>query len=71
MEIQGILGVIILILDIYAILKIVQSSSEVLAKAIWIAVVVLLPVIGLIAWSIVLPVFGMWWFRRAEGTYGA
>jgi hypothetical protein len=50
MEIQGILGVIILILDIYAILKIVQSSSEVLTKAIWIAVVVLLPVIGLIAW---------------------
>ena len=50
MEVQGILGVIILILDIYAILKIVQSSSEVLTKAIWIAVVVLLPVIGLIAW---------------------
>lgn len=50
MEVQGLLGVVILVLDIYAIIKIVQSSSEVLTKAIWIAVVILLPVIGLIAW---------------------
>lgn len=55
MEVQGLLGVVILILDIYAILKIVQSSAEPLTKAIWIAVVVLLPVIGLIAWYLFGP----------------
>lgn len=55
MELQGLLGVVILILDIYAILKIAQSSAEVLSKAIWIAVVVLLPVLGLILWFLFGP----------------
>jgi len=55
MEVQGLLGVVILILDIYAILKIAQSSAEVLSKAIWIAVVVLLPVLGLILWFLFGP----------------
>lgn len=55
MEVQGILGVLILFLDIYAILKIVQSSKDVVIKAVWIAVVLLLPVIGLIAWYLFGP----------------
>lgn len=46
----GILGLIILVLDIYAIIKIVQSSAEPIWKAIWIVVVLALPVLGLILW---------------------
>lgn len=51
----GILGIIILILDIYAIIRIVQSGAEPLWKAIWIVVVLFLPVIGLILWFLFGP----------------
>ena len=51
----GILGIIILILDIYAIIRIVQSGAEPLWKAIWIVVVLFLPVLGLIPWFLLGP----------------
>jgi len=51
----GLLGLIILILDIYAIVKIFGSSASTLMKVVWIAVVLLLPVIGLIAWFLLGP----------------
>ena len=51
----GILGVIIRILDIYAIIRIVQSGAEPLWKAIWIVVVLFLPVLGLILWFLLGP----------------
>ncbi|MEQ8380133.1 PLD nuclease N-terminal domain-containing protein [Parvibaculum sp.] len=51
----GILGIIILILDIYAIIRIVQSGAEPLWKAIWIVVVLFLPVLGLILWFLLGP----------------
>ncbi|WP_237066078.1 PLDc N-terminal domain-containing protein [Microbulbifer guangxiensis] len=47
---EGILGVLIFIADIYAIIKILQSSASGLKKLIWVLIVLLLPVIGLIAW---------------------
>lgn len=46
----GILGILILIADIYAIVRIAQSGAEPLWKAIWIVIVLLLPVLGLILW---------------------
>lgn len=51
----GILGVAILILDIYAIIRIAQSGAEPIWKAVWIAVVILLPVLGLILWFLFGP----------------
>lgn len=51
----GILGIIILILDIYAIIRIVQSGAEPLWKAIWIVIVLFLPVLGLILWFLLGP----------------
>lgn len=47
---EGILGLLILIADIYAIIKILQSSASGLKKLIWVLIVLLLPVIGLILW---------------------
>ena len=55
MEVNGIFALIILLLDIYAILKIAQSSESVGLKAVWIVVVLLLPVVGLIIWAIFGP----------------
>ncbi len=46
----GILGILILIADIYAIVRIVQSGAEPMWKAIWVVIVLLLPVLGLILW---------------------
>jgi hypothetical protein len=46
----GLLGLIILILDIYAIIKVVQSSASVGMKALWIVIILFLPIIGLILW---------------------
>jgi hypothetical protein len=51
----GIVGLLILIADIYAIVKIVQSSADTVMKVVWILAVLLLPVIGLIAWFIFGP----------------
>ena len=50
MEVQGILGLLIVFADIYAILKIVQSDAGTGVKAAWIVAVLLLPVLGLIIW---------------------
>ncbi len=55
MEYSGILGILILIADIYAILKIAESPASTGNKALWIALVVLLPIVGLIIWFLLGP----------------
>ncbi|WP_250458395.1 PLDc N-terminal domain-containing protein [Microbulbifer litoralis] len=47
---ESVLGLLIFIADIYAIIKILQSSASGLRKLIWILVVLILPVIGLVIW---------------------
>jgi Phospholipase_D-nuclease N-terminal len=51
----GILGLLILILDIYAIIKLLGSGASTGAKVLWIIVILLLPVIGLILWFLLGP----------------
>ncbi|WP_281017657.1 MULTISPECIES: PLDc N-terminal domain-containing protein [unclassified Minwuia] len=55
MEVTGILGLIILIADIWAIVKIFGSGAGTGAKVIWIVVILLLPVLGLILWLLFGP----------------
>ncbi|MGI9329266.1 MAG: PLDc N-terminal domain-containing protein [Gammaproteobacteria bacterium] len=55
MEVNGILGFLVLVLDVYAILKIAQSSASTGIKALWIVVVLLLPVLGVILWFLFGP----------------
>ena len=50
MGFSGIGGLVILILDIYAIVMILQSSAKGAQKLIWFLIVFLLPLIGLIIW---------------------
>lgn len=54
-QISGILGLLILIADIWAIINIVQSSASMGAKLVWILLVLLLPVLGLIIWLLAGP----------------
>jgi len=49
-EYSGILGLIILILDIWTIVTILGSNDPPVRKVVWIVVVLILPVIGLILW---------------------
>jgi hypothetical protein len=51
----GILGLLILIGDIWAIINIFQSSVSNEKKLLWILVVVLLPLLGLILWFLLGP----------------
>ncbi len=55
METKGVLGILILIGDIYAILQIAQSGTSTGKKALWIALVIVLPVVGLILWYLMGP----------------
>ena len=52
---SGILGVLILAGDIWAIINIFQSSVSNEKKLLWILVVVLLPLVGLILWFFLGP----------------
>jgi hypothetical protein len=47
---ETLIGLVILILDVWAILKIAQSSASTGSKALWVVLVLILPVIGLIIW---------------------
>jgi len=51
----SVLGILILIGDIWAIINIVQSRVPSLQKLIWVIVVLLLPVIGLVLWLLIGP----------------
>ena len=51
----GIVGVLILIGDIWALINILQSSAANDKKLLWVVVVVLLPLLGLILWFFLGP----------------
>ena len=51
----GVLGVLILVGDIWAVINIFQSSVSNEKKLIWIVAVVLLPVLGLVLWFFLGP----------------
>lgn len=50
-----ILSLIILVLDILAIIKIIQSGAGTGEKILWVLLVVILPVLGLIIWALLGP----------------
>jgi succinate dehydrogenase/fumarate reductase cytochrome b subunit len=52
---NGLLGVLILIGDVWAIINIAQSSATSGKKALWIVLVLLLPLLGLILWFFLGP----------------
>ncbi len=52
---NGLIGLIILALDIWAIINVLKSSAEVGMKVLWVLLILLLPVLGLIIWAIAGP----------------
>jgi len=54
-EVGGVLGLIILVLDIWAIINVIGSGASIGAKVLWIVIILLLPLIGLILWFFMGP----------------
>lgn len=54
-EVSGIGGLLILILDIYAIVKLLGSNAGTGAKVGWTVLILLLPLLGVILWFLFGP----------------
>jgi hypothetical protein len=54
-EVGGVLGFIVLILDVWAIVKILGSGAGTGAKVVWVVVILILPVLGLLLWLLFGP----------------
>ncbi|WP_372874760.1 PLDc N-terminal domain-containing protein [Pseudomonas sp.] len=52
---NGLVGLIVLVLSIWAIINIVKSNTEVGKKVLWVLLILFLPVIGLIIWALLGP----------------
>ncbi|MEX6503312.1 PLDc N-terminal domain-containing protein [Pseudomonas zhanjiangensis] len=52
---NGLIGLIVLVLDIWAIVNIVKSATDTGTKVLWVLLVLFLPVIGLIIWALAGP----------------
>lgn len=54
-EAGGFLGFVILVLDIWAIIKVVESGASTGIKVFWVVLILMLPVVGLIIWWVAGP----------------
>ncbi|MBB1520962.1 PLDc_N domain-containing protein [Aquipseudomonas campi] len=52
---SGLLSLVILVLDIWAIINVVKSNAETTMKVVWVLLIVFLPVLGLIIWALAGP----------------
>jgi len=49
-EVGGLFGLIILVLDIWAIVRTIDSAASTGAKVAWIVIILILPLLGLLLW---------------------
>jgi len=54
-QISGFLGLIIFVLDIWAIIRVIQSPASTGAKVLWTVLILLMPVLGLVLWFFLGP----------------
>lgn len=54
-EVGGLLGLIILVANIWAIINVIGSPATTGAKVLWVVLILLLPILGLILWLIMGP----------------
>ncbi len=47
---EGLFGLLVLVADVWAIINIFQSSESTGTKALWIVLVLVLPVLGFVIW---------------------
>jgi len=54
-NVYGITGLILLILDIWAIVSVLNSSRDTGTKVLWVLLVLIFPLVGFIAWLVAGP----------------
>lgn len=54
-EVGGIFGLIILVLDVWAIVKTAQSPAGTGSKVLWIVLILILPLLGFLLWLLLGP----------------
>lgn len=54
-EVGGLFGLIILVLDVWAIVKTLQSPVGTGSKVLWVVVILILPVLGFLLWLFLGP----------------
>lgn len=54
-EVGGLLGLIILVLDIWAIIKTIESNGTTGSKVLWVLLILVLPILGFILWLLLGP----------------
>lgn len=54
-EVGGLIGLLVLIADVWAIVNVFSSSASVGAKVMWSVLILVLPVIGLLIWLLFGP----------------
>jgi hypothetical protein len=54
-EVGGFFGFLLLIADVWAIVKTVQSGATTGSKVIWIVLILILPLVGLLIWLLAGP----------------
>lgn len=52
---SGLLSLVILALDIWAIINVLKSGAETGIKVLWVLLILFLPVLGLIIWALAGP----------------
>ena len=52
---NGLIGLIILALDIWAIINVLKSGAETGMKILWVLLIIFLPILGLVIWAIAGP----------------
>ena len=52
---NGLIGLVILALDIWAIINVLKSGAETGMKILWVLLIIFLPVLGLVIWAIAGP----------------
>lgn len=55
LEVTGLGGIILLVLDVWAIVSVIGSAESTCKKVLWILLVLLLPLLGFIIWLIAGP----------------
>lgn len=54
-EIGGIFGLVVLVLDVWAIVRTVDSHASTGSKVLWIVLILVLPILGLLLWALFGP----------------
>lgn len=52
---EFLLGLIVFVLDVWAIIHVIGSTSSTLAKVLWVLLILIMPVLGFLIWLVAGP----------------